>query len=79
VEAADPIGKLRSVYPNVMLLEYEARAALDLAALTAEPGRTDKLSPLELFGEFFLDVSGGALSPEQARIAREIFGQEGNV
>ncbi len=71
-ELVDPMGKLRSVYPNVMSLDFEnARTRIDLASVAADGGAAT-LTPYELFGEFFLDVQGSTMSAEQADIVREL-------
>jgi exonuclease SbcD len=73
-EIIDPLGKLRRVYPNVMALDFEnSRTRVDLSGVRADPERMESLSPFALFSEFFLEVSGAAMSGEQARIARELF------
>jgi exonuclease SbcD len=72
-EIIDPMGKIRSVYPNVMALDFEnARTGINIASITADSERVERLSPYELFGEFFLDVSGSVMSPEQEKIVREL-------
>lgn len=71
-ELVDPMGKLRSVYPNVMSLDFEnARTRIDLASVAADDDAA-ALTPYELFGEFFLDVQGSTMSAEQADIVREL-------
>jgi exonuclease SbcD len=73
-EIIDPMGKLRRVYPNVMALEFEnSRTRIDVSAIRAEVDTVERLSPPALFGEFFLEVSGAAMSEEQAGIVRELF------
>jgi exonuclease SbcD len=70
-EVIDPIGKLRSVYPNVMVLDFEnSRTKLTLSGLPIDGDRSEKLSPYELFSEFFLEMSGSVMSEKQAEIVR---------
>ncbi|MCL2343008.1 MAG: exonuclease SbcCD subunit D [Firmicutes bacterium] len=72
-ELADPVGKLRSVYPNLMSLDFEnARTGIDPGAVRAEAAAVEKLSPYELFGAFFLETQGSVLSAVQAGIVREL-------
>lgn len=72
-EMIDPMGKLRSVYPNIMSLDFEnARTSIDITAITANTETIEKLSAYELFGEFFLDMQGSAMTKEQANIVREL-------
>ena len=69
----DPIGKLRSVYPNIMSLDFESsRTNIDITAIATDIDTMKKLEPYELFGEFFLDVQGSAMSEEQSEIVREL-------
>ncbi|MDR3091716.1 MAG: exonuclease SbcCD subunit D [Clostridiales bacterium] len=72
-ELADPMGRLRSVYPNVMALDFEnSRTRADISETAGGREQAEALSPYDLFSEFFLEVSGAAMSAEQAEIAREL-------
>ena len=73
-EIIGPMGKLRSVYPNAIGLEFEnsRTAAADVLANAAAAPETESLSAYELFAQFFLESQGGAMSAEQAEIVREI-------
>jgi exonuclease SbcD len=72
-EIIDPMGKLRAVYPNVMALDFEnARTSVNASALAAGADRMERLSPYDLFRDFFLEASGSVMSEEQAEIAREL-------
>jgi exonuclease SbcD len=72
-EIIDPMGKLRSVYPNVMALDFEnSRTVIDMSEILPDAGAIETLSPYELFGEFFLDTQGSTMSAEQAEIVREL-------
>ena len=75
-ELVDPMGKIRSVYPNVMSLEFEnSRTSIDLAAVSSE-GDPVKLSTYDLFCEFFMDIQGCVMSDEQAAIIKDILEAE---
>jgi len=79
-EIIDPLGKLRSVYPNIMSLGFEnSRLSVDLNAITADTETIEKLSPYDLFGEFFLDAQGATMSKEQAAIVLELLQGEEEV
>jgi exonuclease SbcD len=72
-EIIDSMGKLRSVYPNVMAVDFEnSRTRIDVAAITADAGKMESLSPYELFSEFFLEVGGAVMSGEQSAIVRDL-------
>jgi exonuclease SbcD len=75
----DPMGKLRSVYPNVMALDFEnSRTGIDLSTLQADSDKVNSLSPFDLFSEFFLETSGAVMSGEQAAIVRELLESSGD-
>jgi exonuclease SbcD len=72
-EIVDPMGKVRSVYPNVMALGFEnARAGVDVAEISANSERVSSLSPYDLFCEFFLKTNGSTMTGEQAAIVRKL-------
>ena len=72
-EIIDPMGKIRSVYPNVMALDFEnSRTSVDISGINPDLIQTEQLSPYDLFSEFFLDINGSVMSDEQAKIAREL-------
>ena len=75
-EIIDPMGKIRSVYPNVMSLDFEnSRTNIDISEITSnakQPEEIAQLSPYELFGEFFLDINGSVMSGGQAEIIGDI-------
>jgi exonuclease SbcD len=72
-EIIDPMGKLRSVYPNIMALDIEnSRTSIDLSTVSVNSDNVKSLSPFELFSNFFLEVSGAVMSEEQRAIVREL-------
>ena len=69
----DPMGKLRSVYSNIMSLDFEnSRTSIALDGITVDTAATETLTPYELFSEFFIQHEGGVMSEEQAEIVREL-------
>ena len=82
-EIIDAVGKLRSVYPNLMGLVFEnSKTAIDVGAISADIDTVENLSPYDLFCEFFLEMQGSAMSPEQDAIVRELLesgGEEDKV
>ena len=72
-EIIDPMGKIRSVYPNVMALDFEnSRTSVDIAEINPEFDKIENLSPFDLFSEFFLDINGSVMSEEQSDIIKEL-------
>ena len=72
-----PMDKLRSVYKNVMVLDLEnSRTSIDLSAISTDAESFEKLSPFELFNQFFLEVNGSVMSPEQSAIVAELLEKE---
>lgn len=76
-EIIDPMGKIRSIYPNVMAIDFEnSRTSIDVSSATLDIDQLEKLSSYELFCEFFLEMSGAVLSEEQVQIVRELLEKE---
>jgi exonuclease SbcD len=72
-EIIDPMGKLRSVYPNIMSLDIEnSRTSIDINTITTDTQTIEKLSSYDLFKEFYLEVQGSTMSAEQAAIVRDL-------
>ena len=67
-EIIDIMNKLRSVYPNIV--DVEPCKSIDLTTISI--GKIEKLSPYDLFAEFFLQVQGFAMSNEQSNIIKSI-------
>ncbi len=72
-EIIDPFGKIRSVYPNAMYLNFEnSRSSIDIAEINADAKKIETLSPYDLFKEFFLEIQGATMTSEQEKIVREL-------
>jgi exonuclease SbcD len=72
-EIIDPMGKLRSVYPNIMALDFEnSRTRARISEPMREAGESESLSPYDLFSEFFLEASGAVMTGAQAGIVRRL-------
>lgn len=65
----DPMGQLRAMYPNVLHLERIREKLADTAFERFED--VVKKDDLELFGQFFMHVSGKELTERQMDIMRE--------
>lgn len=69
-DVIDAIGKLRTIYPNIMQLEYDnARTRAMVNPITA--ANVEKL-PGELFAEFFQQTNGCEMSGEQKEFMNNI-------
>jgi exonuclease SbcD len=76
-EIIDPMNKLRAVYPNAMVLDFEnSRTRIDLSAVNADAESAERLSEYDLFCQFFADVTGGVMTGEQADIIRDLLDGE---
>jgi exonuclease SbcD len=76
-EIIDPMGKIRSVFPNVMALDFDnSRTSIDISAEMPDAGQIEALSPYDLFSEFFLEMSGAVMSQAQSQIVRELLEKE---
>lgn len=69
-ELLDPIGTLRSVYPNIMQLKWEKRALEQDGSVIHEDIMKEK-GPYELFADFYELVTGKAMTKEQEAVMRE--------
>lgn len=72
-ELIDAISKLRAVYPNILRMEKEQfdREAGD--SLTSASREFAKKNPLELFSEFYENVSGETFSDEKKVLVAAVF------
>ena len=66
-ELVDPIGKLRAVYPNVMLLRKEEKNSI-LDSLTAASEGYRSKSEIELFREYYERLGEGEFSKEKEEV-----------
>lgn len=73
-ELMDPIGKLRAVYPNIMLLrKEEGNSVLD--SLTAASEGYKSKSEIELFKEYYERLGDGEFSKEKEEIVKDIINE----
>lgn len=75
-EIYNAISKLREYFPNIMSLEYDnshTRAAKEFVPTA----HLDKLSPVDMFAEFYKQQRGSELSGEQLKIVNDIFTEIG--
>jgi exonuclease SbcD len=60
----DAIRKLRSIYPNIMKLDYDNRRTRSNAEISGADG-IERKSPIELFSEFYAKQNNQSMSEEQ--------------
>lgn len=69
MEVLDAFSRLRTVYPNLMLMDYKKRSR------QVEPGleglETTAIHPLELFGRFYQEMNNQPISRDQAGYLQE--------
>ena len=70
----DPIGKLRTVYPNILILEKEnAKSRVNENSRTSASGDVASRSPMDLFEEFYKNQNNVELNETQRKIMQDIF------
>lgn len=78
-DVLDAVGKLRTIYPNLMKLDYDNKRTKSLG-LTDFEGLSENKSPMSVFKEFYEKQNGALMSPEQEKICqgliKEIWGDE---
>ena len=70
-DVIDAIGKLRTIYPNIMKLSYDNKRTRENNVLTEE-GAIEEKSPLELFEEFYTMQNNVSMSPWQTDYVKEL-------
>ena len=68
------MGRLRTVYPNIMKLEYENTRTKSSGAVQPVETAVDK-SPMEYFMEFYEMQNNQPMTPEQSRIVEAMMEQ----
>lgn len=72
-EIYDAIGKLRSVYPNIMRLDFENSRSVWNADAKFTAVDVEKKSSMELFEEFFENQNNTQMSVKQKEIIQGLF------
>lgn len=70
-DVPDAMGKLRSIYPNIMKLDYDNLRTRTSRTIEAEEGVEDK-SPMELFEELYQMQNNQEMSREQRTFVEEM-------
>lgn len=74
----DPMGRLRTVYPNILVLEREnAKTKVNEQSKTSASGDVASRSPMDLFEEFFRNQNNVDLNERQKKIMLEILTELG--
>ena len=68
----DAIGRLRSIYPNLMKLDYDNTRTRNSTYITSAQHIKEK-SEIELFAEFYEKQNGQSMSEQQMQFAHELF------
>ena len=70
-DVTDAIGKLRTVYPNLMKLDYDNTRTRRSMEITAAE-QVERKSPLELFAELYEKQNNRPMGQEQLRFSQEL-------
>lgn len=70
-EIPDVLGRLRTVYPNIMKLEYENTRTKTIRQIE-EAEVAEEKSPLDYFGEFYEKQNNQKMTEEQWQLAQEL-------
>jgi exonuclease SbcD len=73
-EVPEAMGKLRSVYPNIMTIEYDNRRTRS-AHDSIEAAEAENKLPAELFEEFYRFSNGGDMSEPQRLLVQSLIGK----
>lgn len=71
-DVPNAMARLRTVYPNIMKLDYDNTRTRTSPSI-AQVETLEKKSEMELFGEFYEQQNGRALSDEQRALAASLF------
>lgn len=79
-EIYDALGKLRQVYPNIMILDFDNKRrqeSLNFEAVSAE--KIEAKGPLDLFEEFYEAQNNQKLSTEELKIIEKLLERAGGI
>lgn len=74
-ELIDPLGKLREVYPNVLRLERSALPQMSHGSKVSAGADHQKKTKLELFHQFYEQVTGLVFDEEKAALVKDALAQ----
>lgn len=70
-DVPDAVLKLRGIYPNLMMLDYDNERTRN-QYVTVGDGKVEQKTPMELFGEFFSDMTKRELNEEESEFVQGI-------
>ncbi|SMP43544.1 exonuclease SbcCD subunit D [Fibrobacter sp. UWB10] len=70
-DVPDAALKLRGIYPNLMMLDYDNERTRNQKIVVGE-GKAEQKTPMELFGEFFSDMTKRELNEEEREFVRDM-------
>ena len=70
-DVLDAMGKMRTIYKNIMLLDYDNTRTRSSGQLSAAADMEQK-TPVQLFEEFYEQVNGRAMSQAQQEMSRRM-------
>ncbi|MGG7179167.1 exonuclease SbcCD subunit D [Clostridium paraputrificum] len=73
-EIMDPIGKLRAVYPNIMLLKREEKKSIEGSITSASAGYKNK-SELDLFKEYYERLGSGEFNEAKENVIKNVINE----
>jgi exonuclease SbcD len=71
-ELLEPMAKLRQVYPNVLSLEFLTKDRMAGEDKTSAGEGYKQKSKLELFQDFYCDLTGKEFTPEKKSLVAEV-------
>ena len=70
-DVPDAALKLRGIYPNLMMLDYDNERTRN-QRVTVGDTKVEQRTPMELFGEFFTDMTKRELNEEESKFVQDI-------
>ena len=70
-DVPDAALKLRGIYPKLMMLDYDNERTRN-QRITVGDTKVEQKTPMELFGEFFTDMTKRELNEEESEFVCEI-------
>lgn len=70
-DVPDAALKLRGIYPNLMMLDYDNERTRNQRIMVGDT-KVEQRTPMELFGEFFTDMTKRELNEEESKFVQDI-------